>query len=347
MYLNGADLSNADLSGSNLSGAILSNTNLVGANFYKANLSGADFYRSNLRGVTSLSNKNLTNVKMMNCADLSKADLSGTDLGGVDLSGARLVEADLSGASLFETNLKGANLTTANVSNARIGLTHFIDTNLSEVNGLESCDYIASSIIDYLTLERSGLLPTVFLRGCGLPDPLIDYYPSLLTQSISYYSCFISYSHEDKVFARRLHDALQGRGIRCWLDEHQLLPGDDIYEQVDRGIKLWDKVLLCASKSALTSWWVDNEIDSAFKKEQTLFKKRGEKVWSLIPLDLDGYIFNDEWSNGKAGQVKSRLTADFKGWKTDNELFETALEKIVKALQVDETGREVPPPSKL
>jgi hypothetical protein len=25
----------------------------------------------------------------------------------------------------------------------------------------------------------------------------------------------ISYSHEDKLFARRLHDTLQGRGIRC------------------------------------------------------------------------------------------------------------------------------------
>ena len=42
-----------------------------------------------------------------------------------------------------------------------------------------------------------------------------------------------------------LHDALQERGVRCWLDEKQMLPGDDIYEQVDRGIRLWDKVLLC------------------------------------------------------------------------------------------------------
>ena len=31
---------------------------------------------------------------------------------------------------------------------------------------------------------------------------------------------------------------VQGRGVRCWLDEKQMLPGDDIYEQVDRGIRL-------------------------------------------------------------------------------------------------------------
>jgi hypothetical protein len=53
--------------------------------------------------------------------------------------------------------------------------------------------------------------------------------------SVEFYSCFISYAHEDKLFARGLHDALQARGVRCWLDEKQMLPGDDIYEQVDRG----------------------------------------------------------------------------------------------------------------
>jgi hypothetical protein len=28
------------------------------------------------------------------------------------------------------------------------------------------------------------------------------------------------------------------------LDEKPMLPGDDIYERVDRGIRLWDKVML-------------------------------------------------------------------------------------------------------
>jgi TIR domain len=63
-------------------------------------------------------------------------------------------------------------------------------------------------------------------------------------EPIQFYSCFISYDHTDKSFASRVHDTLQGRGIRCWLDEKQMLPGDDIYEQVDRGIRLWDKILL-------------------------------------------------------------------------------------------------------
>ena len=80
-----------------------------------------------------------------------------------------------------------------------------------------------------------------------MPERLFTHMGSL-SETGEFYSCFISYSHEDKLFARRLHGALQGRGVRCWLDEKQMLPGDDIYEEVDRGIRLWDKVLLCCSR---------------------------------------------------------------------------------------------------
>jgi Trypsin-like peptidase domain/TIR domain len=61
-----------------------------------------------------------------------------------------------------------------------------------------------------------------------------------------YFSVFISHSHLDSVFANRLYEALHAGGIRAWLDEKQMRPGDDIYEQVQKGIQLWDKLLLCA-----------------------------------------------------------------------------------------------------
>jgi hypothetical protein len=64
---------------------------------------------------------------------------------------------------------------------------------------------------------------------------------------------------------------------------------------------------------------------------------------ALIPINLDGYLFSDDWQSGKKQQIKSRLTADFTGWESDHDMFEEQFERLVKALRTDAVAREAPP----
>jgi len=360
----GVDFSGVDLSGTNLSGADLSRADLSGANLSRADLSDAD-----LRGA-DLSKADLS-IAVLTKANLNAADLSMADLSDAQLFDANLTDADLSGADLSDANLTLANLTLADLSyvdlsGADLILTKFImtdisnadlrkavvteaifvDANLKDTKGLDKCRHTGPSTVDHRTLQRSGSLPKEFLRGCGLPDNLIEAMLSALKES-QYYSAFISYSHDDKDFALKLESKLKAEGVLCWLDEHKMLPGDDKYEEVDRGIYGWDKFLLCCSKSSLTSWWVDSEINKAFTKEQKLTKERSKKIKCLIPLDLDGYIFADGCRIAKKDEILSRIAADFTGWNKDEKKFEKELNRVLKALRLDDGGREMPPEPKL
>lgn len=350
--LNGSDLNKANLRGANLNKVDLGGANLNGTNLRGADMTEAALYGLDLRGADlsemKLSKANLNGTNLSK-ANLGRANLSGTQLINADFTGARLTGANLSGSKLNGADLSYADLSGADFSRAIISSTTFSNVELQEVKNLETVQHWGPSEISVSTIYRSeGQIPEVFLRGCGVPESFIVQMQALVTaiQPIQFYSCFISYSHADQSFARRLHDALQGRGIRCWLDEHQMLPGQDIYDEVDRGIRLWDKVLLCCSKDSLTSWWVDDEITKAYEKEQALMKQRGGKVLALIPLNLDGYMFSGEWKSGKASQVKARLAADFTGWKRSSMKFDAQFERLVKALQTD-GGRELPPQPKL
>src|SRR5262249_1190399 len=154
-----------------------------------------------------------------------RIDLSGAHLTGAHLTGAHLSGAYLNGAHLCEANLTGAHLCEANLTGAHLYEINLGNTDLTQVRGLDSCVHRSPSTITHRTLQRSWPLPLSFLRGCGLPNTLIDYLSALLNEPLQFYSCFISYSSTDHPFAERIHADLQNKGVRCWFAPHDIQGG--------------------------------------------------------------------------------------------------------------------------
>ena len=91
---------------------------------------------------------------------------------------------------------------------------------------------------------------------------------------------------------------------------------------------------------------MDAEISKALEKERALMSDRGKRVNALIPLDLDGYVF-DNSESGKRSELLSRVVADFKDWEEDDDAqWGDRVESVISALRAD-AGREAPPPKKL
>jgi uncharacterized protein YjbI with pentapeptide repeats len=355
-HLIGANLNHAHLGGAYLNQAHLSRANLFQANLYHATLNGAHLDSADLRG-SDLAASYLDGAKLikahliganLNRAHLSGASLTEANLNSADLSWADLTRTDLTGAGLYEAKFSKARLEENNFNSAIMRGTVLGDVDLSTAKGLAQVQHQGPSTIGIDTLYRSkGTIPEIFLRGAGVPDEIIALQSNLRGKSKEFYSVFISYSHADKSFARQLHERLKGRGIRCWLDEHQLLPGDPVYESIYQGIRLWDKVLLCCSESSLNSWWVDNELKTALEKEQRILKDEKRRVWAVIPLDLDGYVFSKECKSALSTQIKSRSVARFEGWEHNDALFEAQFERVLAALRTGDGGRGDPPKSRL
>lgn len=347
----------ADFSRADLRTAILRNSHAVNARFDGAqfryigpqiNFSGSSFVGATFEEC-DLAEANFF------MANLSEATFVGTNLMRAMLRRARLDKAHLTSCGLHEAFLVDTSLHEARVDQCVFSQTVVTGVDLSVLASLEDCQYDGPSHVAG-SLEptaiglrqrpyRQGAVET-FFRGAGIPDEYLLTFRGTIQRPIEFYSCFISYSHSDAEFARRIYNDLQMSGIRCWLDEHALLPGDDIYAEVDKGIRLWDKVLLCCSRSSLDSWWVERELDTAFEKEKTIRHDRGENKLVIIPLDLDGYLL-DQWNGSHASALRKRLAARFLGWEADGVLYRRQLERLQAALRSDEAARAAPPQSKL
>ena len=95
------------------------------------------------------------------------------------------------------------------------------------------------------------------------------------------FDVFLSHNTKDKTVVRELAARLQQDGVRVWLDDEQIKPGDSILAKIEEGLDQSRVLLLCMSVNAFGSDWAQLEAGT-FRFRDPLNKER-----RLIPLRLD------------------------------------------------------------
>jgi hypothetical protein len=160
---------------------------------------------------------------------------------------------------------------------------------------------------------------------------------SLTGAAFDFYSCFISYSSADQMFADRLHADLQAKGVRCWFAPHDIQGGKKIHEQIDEAIKVYDKLLLILSDASMSSNWVKTEIANARAKEDQQKRQMLFPI-SLVPFDrIKAWtLFDADAGIDSAREIREYFVPDFSDWK-NHDSYAKAFDLLARSLKADST----------
>jgi hypothetical protein len=216
--------------------------------------------------------------------------------------------------------------------------------------GLETVRHTSPSSVAVECLYRSGNnLPMQFLEGVGFSKILLQYLPELVSAGspIQFHSCFISYSHTDEAFARRLWLSMKDEGIRVWYAPEEMKAGKKLFDQIDRAIQLHDKLLIILSKESIASNWVQTELRRA-RREERLRNER--KLFPIRLCDMqtlrDWVCFDADAGQDLAQELREYFISDFSQWREPAPQFEEAFEKLTSDLRVEGVPMRCPPPSR-
>jgi len=313
-----------DFRGADLSGETFTHLDLHQRDFRRAILRNAEFIDCDLTAANFAD------------ADLSEANFRGAKLLDVDFSNANLTKANFYNANLCGAAFLGSNLFSANFREAEIGQTVFANLDMETCVGLDTVKHSQPSSVGVECLYRSGNnLPVKFLEGVGFSRILLDYLPSLVEAGspIQFHSCFISYSHNDEAFARRLWSNLRNERIRAWYAPEEMKGGKKLFEQIERAIHMHDKLLIILSKESIASDWVQTEIRRARKQE----KQSGErKLFPIRLCDMETLkaweCFDADTGRDIAAEIREYFIPDFSEW-TKVGTFEKEFEKLRRDLR--------------
>jgi formylglycine-generating enzyme required for sulfatase activity len=152
------------------------------------------------------------------------------------------------------------------------------DHNVATVNRLSAGDYAIQIGQLHLTLSPDQLrsLPVSAYTASPLPAASTE-----LPRRLRVFLCHAS---GDKPAVRDLYHRLRADGFDPWLDEENLLPGQDWQLEIPKAVRSSDAVIICLSSRAITkAGYVQKEIKYALD----VADEQPEGAIFLIPLRLE------------------------------------------------------------
>ena len=99
---------------------------------------------------------------------------------------------------------------------------------------------------------------------------------------------FISHSHNDEMFARKVASFLEDQGLDVWEASNEIFPGDNWAAKISQGLQESNAMVVLLTPDALKSIWVQRDVEYALGAQE--YSER------LIPVlvDPDKIIAEDD-----------------------------------------------------
>lgn len=199
------------------------------------------------------------------------------------------------------------------------------------------------NMIDIRTILNSPPINNENLKNLfGIHNNEIKEYLYELTSEIKFQSIFISYSFEDRDFAKAINEFLLKKGVFTFLWENNSTGGELLNHIMESKINEKDRILFIASENSIKS--------KACQFELSQGKKKQEITWEniLFPIHIDNFLFkvtkeqirptekqNEYWGN--ILELKKHNSLDFSEFivkeKRENHEFEKLMFRLLKGLQ--------------
>lgn len=133
---------------------------------------------------------------------------------------------------------------------------------------------------------------------------------------------FIAHANEDKSAVRGLYDRLKQSGYEPWLDEKDLLPGQNGRDEIPKALKKSDFFLMCLSLQSINK---KGYVQREFKQAINLLAEMPTGTIYLIPLKLDDCEIPDLRQNEYGINLRDLQWLNY--WEPDS------YEKLIKSIQ--------------